>query len=60
VPNSQKHRTATATVEPSRLRLILQRLQDRFYDGQAASERIAAAVLTDVKDLDESPPALPH
>lgn len=60
MPNSQKHRTATATVEPGRLRLILQRLQDRFYDSQAASERIAAAVLTDVKDLDESPPALPH
>jgi hypothetical protein len=60
VPNSQKDRTTTTTVEPSRLRLILQRLQDRFYDGEQASQRIAAAVLADVKDLDESPPALPH
>jgi hypothetical protein len=60
LPNSEKHRTTTATVEPSRLRLILQRLQDRFYDAEPASERIAAAVLTDVKALDESPPALPH
>jgi hypothetical protein len=60
VPNSQKPCISTTTVEPSRLRLILQRLQDRFYDGQAPSERIAAAVLTDVKDLDKSPPVLPH
>jgi hypothetical protein len=60
VPNSQKHRTTTPTVEPSRLRLILERLQSRFYDDAPASERIAAAVLADVKDLDESPPALPH
>jgi hypothetical protein len=60
VPNPQKYRTTTATVEPSRLRLILQRLQDRFYDGEQASQRVAAAVLADVKDLDESPPALPH
>jgi hypothetical protein len=60
VPNSQKPPISTTTVEPSRLRLILQRLQDRFYDGPTASEQIAAAVLTDVKDLDESPPALPH
>lgn len=60
MPNPQKHHTTTATVEPSRLRLILQRLQDRFYDGEQPSQRVAAAVLADVKDLDESPPALPH
>jgi hypothetical protein len=60
VPNPQKHYTATPTVEPSRLRLILERLQSRFYDDGPASERIATAVLADVKDLDESPPALPH
>lgn len=59
VPNSQKHRTISPTVEPSRLRLILERLQGTFYEDGPASERIAAAVLADVKDLEESPP-LPH
>jgi hypothetical protein len=60
VPNPQKHRTTTATVEPGRLRLILDRLQNGFYQDGPASERIATAVLADLKDLDESPPALPH
>ena len=59
VPNPQKHRN-TATVEPSRLQLILERLQSTFYDEAPAAERIATAVLADVKDLDERPPALPH
>lgn len=48
------------TVEPVRLQLILQRLQDNFYDGTPAAEQIAAAVLVDLKQLDESPPALPN
>jgi hypothetical protein len=39
---------------------MLERLQSRFYDDAPASDRIAAAVLVDVKDLEESPPALPH
>lgn len=51
--------TAT-TIEPSRLEAILYRLQQNFYDQGPASERIAAAVLADLKTLDESPPALPH
>lgn len=51
---------AALPVEPSRLRLILQRLQESFYDEAPASERIAAAVLVDVRHLDESSPALPH
>jgi hypothetical protein len=59
LPNSQKH-PAAATVEPNRLRLILQRLQEKFYDGEPVSTRIAAAALADMKDLDESPPTLPH
>jgi hypothetical protein len=59
LPNPEEHRAAI-TIEPSRLRLIGQRLQDRFYDEAPASERIAAAVLIDVKHLDESSPALPH
>lgn len=60
LPNSQKPSTAVATVEPDRLRLIVQRLQDQFYDTEPASVRIATAVLADIKDLDTSPPALPH
>ena len=52
--------TTSATVEPNRLRLILQRLQERFYDREPASQRIATAVLPDVKALDEGPPAFPH
>ena len=59
MPKPEEHRAAT-TIEPTRLRLILQRLQHSFYDEATASERIAAAVLVDLKHLDESPPALPH
>jgi hypothetical protein len=40
--------------------VILQRLQDKFYDHSPAADRIAAGVLADVKDLDESSAALPH
>jgi hypothetical protein len=65
-PNSERsslpnleHRAAVA-IDPSRARLILQRLQQTFYDQAPASERIAAAVLADLKHLDESSPALPH
>jgi hypothetical protein len=60
VPNSQKRSTTTATVEPDRLRLIVKRLQDRFYDTEPASVQIATAVFADIKDLDESRSALPH
>lgn len=59
MPN-RENCTPSATVEPSRLRLILQRLQERFYDREPASQRVATAVLLDVKALDESPPAFPH
>jgi len=38
----------------------MERLQQKFYDEAPASERIAAAVLRDVRHLDESSPALPH
>ena len=48
------------TIEPSRLDLILHRLQQNFYDQPPASHWIAAAVLTDLKTLDEGPSALPH
>ncbi len=59
MPNSEGLRSCT-TLEPSRLQLILQRLEDQFYDQAAASDRIAAGVLADVKDFDESSVALPH
>ncbi len=59
MPNPEEHRAAII-LEPSRLGLIRQRLQQQFYDEAPASERIAAAVLVDVKHLDESSPALPH
>ena len=48
------------TLEPDRLRVILQRLEDQFYDEAPASDRIAAGVLGDVRDFDESSAALPH
>jgi hypothetical protein len=48
------------TLEPDRLRVILQRLEDRFYDEAPASARIAAGVLADMKDFDESSAALSH
>jgi hypothetical protein len=50
----------TATIEPSRLEVILHRLQRHYYDEATASERIAAAVLLDLKSLDESSSELPH
>lgn len=59
MPNSGRHRSS-ATLEPDRRRVILQRLQDNFYDQGPALDRIATGVLADVKDLDESSVALPH
>jgi len=48
------------TLEPGRLRVIRQRLENKFYDEAPASDRIAAGVLADLKDLDESSVALPQ
>ena len=59
MPNSGGQRGST-TLEPDRLRVILQRLEDKFYDEAPASDRIAAGVFADVKDFDESSAALPH
>jgi Zn-finger domain-containing protein len=47
------------TLEPSRRRLILDRLHSDFYDEALASERIAVAVLAALRDLDQGP-SLPH
>ena len=59
MPHPQDPCTA-ATIEPNRLDEILQRLQQNFYDEPSASIRIAAAVWSDLKTLDESASALPH
>lgn len=50
---------ATVTLEPSRRRLILERLQGDFYGEAAPSERIATAVLAALRDLDKGP-AFPY
>ena len=46
---------ATVTLEPSRRRLILERLRGDFYSEAAPSERIATAVLVALRDLDKGP-----
>jgi hypothetical protein len=51
---------SAATIEPSRLDEILHRLEQNFYDEPSVSYRIAAAVWSDLKTLDESAPAFPH
>lgn len=53
------NRQATITLEPSRRRLIHERLQGNFYDEPVPSERIATAVLAALHDLDKGP-ALPN
>lgn len=50
---------ATVSLEPSRRRLILERLHGNFYSEAAPSERIATAVLAALRDLDKGP-AFPH
>jgi hypothetical protein len=47
-------------VEPVRLEALQHRLQQGFYDQPEPSERIAAAVLVDLKTLDESSSVAPH
>lgn len=59
LPEPENPHTA-ATIEPSRLEVIANRLQQNFYDLAPASERIAAAVLSDLKTFDESSPIHPH
>jgi hypothetical protein len=50
---------ATVTLEPSRRRLILERLHGGFYGQADPSERIATAVLAALRDLDKGP-AFPY
>jgi hypothetical protein len=58
VTNYGEHRT-TGSVEDNRLRLIQHRLRSDFYEVPPASERIAASVMADLKDREESASALP-
>ena len=60
MPNPEEQRGSVALVEPGRLRLILQRLQNDFYTVPPASERIAASVLAELNAPKQGPPALPH
>ena len=59
MPKAEDPRSV-CTIEPSRLDLILHQLQQNYYDQPPASQWIAAAVLADLKTLDEGPSALPH
>jgi hypothetical protein len=59
VPNPNQPRSS-GPVAADRLRVIAQRLQNHFYEVPPASERIAASVLADLKDLEQSSPALPQ
>ena len=54
MPHSPEERV-TDVVEPGRLRLIMLRLGDRYYDVPPASDRIATSVLADLTDSDERP-----
>jgi hypothetical protein len=57
VPHSPEERI-TDPVEPGRLRLIMLRLGDRYYDVPPASDRIATCVLADLTDSNERPSLL--
>jgi hypothetical protein len=52
VHNSHNKQTDD-TVEPNRLRLIMLRLGERYYDDPPASDRIATGVLADLTDSEE-------
>jgi hypothetical protein len=58
VPKPDDSQT-TMPVDPSRHRLILERLQGGFYNHTEPSERIATAVLAALRELDKGP-TLPH
>jgi hypothetical protein len=49
------HSHSTAVLEPSRQRVIAQRLHSNFYGEPEPSEQIAAAVLAALDDLDKGP-----
>ena len=51
---------APPRIAAERLRLIERRLQDHFYEVPPASERIAACVLAELKDSNQSASPLPE
>jgi hypothetical protein len=59
MPEPHERRTMIAA-EPDRLRQISQRLEDGFYGQAPAAERIAAAVLAEVRNLDQDAPVVPR
>lgn len=59
MPHPDEHRS-TPTVAPDRLRQIEQRLQNHYYEVPPASEHIAASVLAELRDFENSSPVLPH
>ena len=59
MPHPDEYRSSP-TVAPDRLRQIEQRLQDQYYEVPPASEHIAASVLAELHDLENSSSDLPH
>jgi hypothetical protein len=59
MPDSHERYTMIA-VEPGRLRQISERLEDGFYSQAPAAERVAAAVLAEVRNLDQDSPVVPR
>jgi hypothetical protein len=60
VANPNQPRISSDSLAADRLRVIEQRLQDHFYEVRPASEQIAASVLADLRNLEQSPSALPR
>jgi hypothetical protein len=59
VANPNQPRTSDS-LAADRLRVIEKRLQDHFYEVPPASEQIAASVLADLRDFEQSASVLPR
>ena len=59
MPQPEEHRIPES-VAADRLRLIEQRLQNRFYDIPPAAGHIAASVFAELTAPEEGGPGLPH
>lgn len=59
MPHPEDFRS-TPRIAAERLRLIEQRLQNHFYEVPPASEQIAASVLAELQDPEQSASTLPH
>jgi hypothetical protein len=60
VANPNQPRTSSDSLEADRLRVIEKRLQDHFYEVPPASEQIAASVLADLRNPEQSASTLPR